>query len=309
MNQPSSSLLQVEGLSVVFDAGKPTEHHALDGVSLSIGEGEIVGLVGESGSGKTVLSHTILGLLPRNGRVTTGSVRWKGCELQSLAEKKLRPIRGKEIGRGSWNPVHSMTQRPDNQADLPQSHTFADFSTPYPRDPQDASGSPLHQVIASRLFPVSLTQLWEIAGHPSKVSKAVPMLRWFQAPEKLRRFSKVAERHTIMGWPQTYVGFITGYRTGSLWSMSSKPVGWSPFPLPHDVEYAFSGDARNSSLTITCSFRCAGLLAIPFVAGIVKIVMQRAAENLLDHIATQAAHCARTASPPTPGEFEISASR
>ena len=60
MTAIKQKLLQVEGLTVDFDAGKPTAHRALDGVSLSIGEGEVLGLVGESGSGKTVLSHSIL---------------------------------------------------------------------------------------------------------------------------------------------------------------------------------------------------------------------------------------------------------
>lgn len=105
-------LLQVEGLTVDFDAGKPTAHRALDGVSLSICEGEVLGLVGESGSGKTVLSHTILGLLPGNGQISSGRVLWKGRELQLLNEKELRPIRGKEIAmifqdpQASLNPVY-----------------------------------------------------------------------------------------------------------------------------------------------------------------------------------------------------------
>ena len=112
MTSPNTSLLQIEGLSVVFDHGKPTAHRALDGVSLTIGEGEIIGLVGESGSGKTVLSHSILGLLPRNGRVSGGRILWKGRELQDLSEKELRPIRGKEIAmifqdpQASLNPVY-----------------------------------------------------------------------------------------------------------------------------------------------------------------------------------------------------------
>lgn len=108
----SNKLLQVEGLTVDFDAEKPTAHRALDGVSLSIGEGEVLGLVGESGSGKTVLSHSILGLLPGNGRISAGRIVWNGLELQSLPEKELRPIRGKEIAmifqdpQASLNPVY-----------------------------------------------------------------------------------------------------------------------------------------------------------------------------------------------------------
>lgn len=117
MPPPQNTLLEVEGLTVDFDAGKPAAHRALDGVSLSIAEGEVLGLVGESGSGKTVLSHSILGLLPTNGRVTSGRIVWQGCELQGLSEAKLRPIRGKEIAmifqdpQASLNPVYRVGQQ------------------------------------------------------------------------------------------------------------------------------------------------------------------------------------------------------
>lgn len=105
-------LLDVEGLTVDFDAGRPSAHRALDGVSLSIGRGEVLGLVGESGSGKTVLSHSILGLLAANGRISSGHILWDGRELQALPEKELRLIRGKEIAmifqdpQASLNPVY-----------------------------------------------------------------------------------------------------------------------------------------------------------------------------------------------------------
>lgn len=112
MHEKSNHLLSVEGLSVVFDAGKPTENRVLDGLSLALAPGEVVGLVGESGSGKTILSHSILGLLPSNARLSSGRIVWQGRELQSLTESQLRPIRGKEIAmifqdpQASLNPVY-----------------------------------------------------------------------------------------------------------------------------------------------------------------------------------------------------------
>lgn len=114
MAEPTDKILQIEGLSVHFNAGKPSSHCALNDVSLSIAEGEVLGLVGESGSGKTVLSHSILGLLPANGQITGGRIKWKGQEIQNLSEKKLRPIRGKEIAmifqdpQASLNPVYTV---------------------------------------------------------------------------------------------------------------------------------------------------------------------------------------------------------
>ena len=111
-NSADSALLRVDDLRVVFDAGKPAAHIALDGVTLSVAAGEVIGLVGESGSGKTVLSHSILGLLPRNATVTSGEVLWEGKNLLNEPESKLRRIRGKEIAmifqdpQASLNPVY-----------------------------------------------------------------------------------------------------------------------------------------------------------------------------------------------------------
>lgn len=106
------NLLEIEGLTVVFNEGKPLAHRALHGVNVSIGEGEILGLVGESGSGKTVLSLSVLGLLPPNGKVSSGSIRFQNHNVIGLPEKELRRIRGKEIAmifqdpQASLNPVY-----------------------------------------------------------------------------------------------------------------------------------------------------------------------------------------------------------
>ena len=114
MPETANGLLQVEGMSVDFDAGKPTVYRALEGVTFFINKGEVLGLVGESGSGKTVLSHSILGLLPGNGRISSGQILWKGQALQNLPEKQLRAIRGKEIAmifqdpQASLNPVYTV---------------------------------------------------------------------------------------------------------------------------------------------------------------------------------------------------------
>ena len=97
---------------MAFNARKAEEHYVLKQVSLDISPGEVVGLVGESGSGKTVLAHTILGLLPRNGNVTSGSIEFGGRDLLQLPESSLRKIRGKEIAmifqdpQASLNPVY-----------------------------------------------------------------------------------------------------------------------------------------------------------------------------------------------------------
>lgn len=64
---------------------------ALDGVSLDVMPGEVVGLVGESGSGKSTLGRAVLGLAP----VTGGSIKYRGREIGGLKEREIRPLRAK----------------------------------------------------------------------------------------------------------------------------------------------------------------------------------------------------------------------
>lgn len=96
-------VLQTEGLQVRFDTYEG-EVHAINGIDLSIGEAEIVGLVGETGSGKSVLATAILNALRRPGRITAGSVRLDGRELLSLDEAALEQVRGVQISLIGTNP-------------------------------------------------------------------------------------------------------------------------------------------------------------------------------------------------------------
>src|SRR3546814_9340645 len=93
MNAPSNDfVLVVEGLSVAFGTGDK-EVTAVEGVSFSIGRGEMVGLVGESGSGKSVTSLAVTGLIGYNGgRVTSGSVRLNGVDLLAMDQKPRSSI-------------------------------------------------------------------------------------------------------------------------------------------------------------------------------------------------------------------------
>jgi peptide/nickel transport system ATP-binding protein len=87
------SLLQVANLTVDF----PARPRVLDGISLSIEAGEIVGVSGPSGCGKTTLALTLVGLLSPDVNVS-GSVRFRGRELCEMRERDLESIRGSEIG-------------------------------------------------------------------------------------------------------------------------------------------------------------------------------------------------------------------
>jgi oligopeptide transport system ATP-binding protein len=104
VNEP---LLSVDDLEVRFWTSRGIIH-AVNGVSFDIAPGETLGIVGESGCGKSVTSLAILGILPRAGRVTAGSVRYQGRELVGLSDDELRTIRGKEIAMIFQDPMTSL---------------------------------------------------------------------------------------------------------------------------------------------------------------------------------------------------------
>ena len=89
-------MLSVENLSVVYEVGD-TEVYALQNVSFEVLPHENLGIVGESGCGKTSLIKALLRLLPRNGRVSGGSVLFDGKDLLTLTASEMRKIRWKRI--------------------------------------------------------------------------------------------------------------------------------------------------------------------------------------------------------------------
>ena len=88
-------MLDIRDLHVRFSN---RDREAVAGVSLSIREGEIVGLVGESGSGKTVTAMSVAGLLPRKQCEYSGEILLDGTELLHADRAVLRKMQGKEIG-------------------------------------------------------------------------------------------------------------------------------------------------------------------------------------------------------------------
>ena len=98
------ALLALRDLSVSI--GKLTP---LDGISLEVSKGEILGVVGESGSGKSLTATAIMGLLGRvRGTVARGAIVFDGQDLVGLAEPAYRRLRGKRIALISQNPMTSL---------------------------------------------------------------------------------------------------------------------------------------------------------------------------------------------------------
>ena len=85
------SLLEIEDLTATYgtDDGRV---HAVNGVSFEIDEGVNYGLAGESGSGKSTVAEAVLGLLPDNGRIDAGSVRFKGDDLLSMSRAERQDV-------------------------------------------------------------------------------------------------------------------------------------------------------------------------------------------------------------------------
>jgi peptide/nickel transport system ATP-binding protein len=100
--------LSVHDLKVSF-ATRQGEVRAVDGLSLEVGQKEVVGIVGESGSGKSVAMYSMLGLVRDANASITGSVRFEGKEILGLADRDMQSIRGGDIGMIFQDPMTALT--------------------------------------------------------------------------------------------------------------------------------------------------------------------------------------------------------
>ncbi len=101
------ALLNVDQLSVHFgDEGTPFK--AVDRISYSVKQGEVVGIVGESGSGKSVSSLAIMGLIDYPGRVMAENLLFNGQDLKRISEKERRNLVGAEVAMIFQDPMTSL---------------------------------------------------------------------------------------------------------------------------------------------------------------------------------------------------------
>ena len=105
--EENGALVQIENLVVSYPSGSE-DHQVVRGVSLSVRRGEVLGLVGESGSGKSQTAFSILGLLPRQARMSAGALRFDDIDLGAISETARNRLRGSRIGYIPQEPMSNL---------------------------------------------------------------------------------------------------------------------------------------------------------------------------------------------------------
>ena len=163
-----ADILKIEDLRIRFRDASP-DRFAVDGLNLSVGEGEIVGLVGESGSGKTVTAMCVSGLLPRERAEVSGSITLEGREIFRCSDREILNILGDDLGivfqepMTSMNPVmrigpqveealrlHTRLSRAERKARALEALAQVDLPDPegvYRKYPHELSGGMLQRVM------------------------------------------------------------------------------------------------------------------------------------------------------------------
>ena len=101
-------MLEVSNLKTGFDIDGEI-YHAVDNVSFSVKPGQIVGIVGESGCGKSVMSLSIMQLLPQGiGKVTGGEIKFQGQNIEGYTSDEMNKLRGKDISMIFQEPMTSL---------------------------------------------------------------------------------------------------------------------------------------------------------------------------------------------------------
>lgn len=124
----SGEVLQINKLRVEFP-GEKGVLRAVDGISLAIYPGEVLGLVGESGCGKSMTALSILRLIPAPGRIVSGEIWWRGENLLKLPVSAIPRLRGKEMGiifqdpLTSFNPVQKIGRQLTEAVELHLDYT------------------------------------------------------------------------------------------------------------------------------------------------------------------------------------------
>lgn len=107
MSDAAMPVLEIKGLSVRLPGGGDRSY-AIEGISLSVGRGEIVCVVGESGSGKSVTAFSVMGLLPRALKPVAGQILLEGEDVLAATPQRLRALRGDRMGMVFQEPMTAL---------------------------------------------------------------------------------------------------------------------------------------------------------------------------------------------------------
>ncbi|WP_165224695.1 ABC transporter ATP-binding protein [Affinirhizobium pseudoryzae] len=101
------ALLEIENLTVQFETASGW-FKAVDGVSLSVDEREVLAIVGESGSGKSVSMLAVMGLLPWTAKITADKMLFQGRDIRALSDGERRKLIGKDMAMIFQEPIASL---------------------------------------------------------------------------------------------------------------------------------------------------------------------------------------------------------
>ncbi len=176
-----ASILEVRDLHVSYRSRASGVTEALAGVGFDLAPGEILGVLGESGSGKSTLAASLLRLLPSNGKITKGTIRFEGKDILQVSSKELQGIRGKCISLIFQEPsvaLHPTMRAGEQVRQVLAAHRLREkralrerarqiLSTVFPEEVERISESYPHQLSGGQRQRVLIAQA--IACEPSLV--------------------------------------------------------------------------------------------------------------------------------------------
>ena len=125
------SLLEIKNLKTYFET-KDGVVKAVDDVSFTLEEGEAIGLVGESGCGKTTTALSIINLLPQEGRVVGGEIKYNGKNLAGLDQNQIRRYRWNDISiafQGAMNALNPVKKIGEQITEVMMYHNGLDYKS------------------------------------------------------------------------------------------------------------------------------------------------------------------------------------
>jgi oligopeptide transport system ATP-binding protein len=155
-------ILKVRDLCVAYGAPGGGVWRALTGVSFGVGAREILAVLGESGSGKSTLAASLLRLLPRNARITSGEILLEGADLVRMSPTQLRRARGNGISMIFQEP--SLALHPTIRAGEQIEEVFRAHGTANKRERVDRARATLAKVFVSEAERIYGSYPHELSG-------------------------------------------------------------------------------------------------------------------------------------------------